>query len=63
MNEYEFQRRWDALQDAYDNQDDDYDDDDEEKSEEDECFYEPDYEAILENRREWASYERRYGGW
>ncbi len=60
MNEYQFQRQWDALQDQYDNEDPpEWDEDDEEEEDDDE----PDYEAILENRREWAaaSYERRYG--
>ena len=35
MNEFEFQRRWDALQDAYDNREDDYEDDEEEEDEDD----------------------------
>ena len=60
MNEYQFQRLMDKLQDQYDNEDPPEWDDEEEEEE-----YEPDYEAILENRREWAeaSYERRYGYW
>ncbi len=64
MNEYQFQRLMDKLQDQYDNEDPpEWDDEDDE--EEDEGYDEPDYEAILENRREWAaaSYDRIYGGW
>lgn len=61
MNEYQFQRLMDALQDQYDNEDPPEWEDDEDEEE----VEEPDYEAILENRREWAaaSYDRIHGGW
>ena len=59
MNEFEFQRRWDALQDAYDNQDPPEWDDDEEEEDDDDCEEPPEPDDYQVERYLW----NRFGGW
>lgn len=62
MNEYAFNRTFNAMQEAYDNMqppDDDYDDDYDEEEDEDEEDYDSYFESLEEEsyERVWAQYD------